>query len=763
MRKRNTLAALVVALSLLAPTLASPVRQPPAPRQQPARPTPAQTPTPTPSPSPSPAEEDGEDEVVRISTNLVQFDTVVVDKDGRQVTDLKPEDFEVLIDGKPQTIANFSYVSTESGTVSTQRVAPRAGPAVAGPPPPPVRLRPEQVRRTVALVVDDLGTSFESTAHVRRALKKFVDEQMQPGDLVAIMRTSAGIGALQQFTGDKQLLYKAIERVRWYPSGRSGVSAFAPLEADPLQAAGRMTGADRGGNSRNNERDRERQRTADEALSEFREEIFSVGTLGALNFIIRGMRELPGRKAVVFFSDGFRVYFREDNQLSTRVLEGLRRLSDLANRAAVTVYTVDARGLVYMGLSASDNTANMSADDIERELTDRRTTFIDTQAGMEYLARQTGGAFMRNTNDLGLGIRRALEDQKGYYLIGFHPPPEVFDAEAGRPRFNRFEVRLRRAGLETRARRGFYGFTEETARPVRRTRAEQMIAALTSPFTSGGLDLKLTTLFSSPVEQATIMDSLLHLNMRQFKFADEADGWKKAVVDVMAITFGENGQVIDQINRTETVRARGDALNSVLDNGLVYLMRVPVKKAGAYQLRVAVRDAATEKLGSASQFIEVPNLKKSRLALSGIFLTSTPPAAAAPPPAAAGGASAQEGAAGEDTGLRDAALRRFPRGASLDFTMSVYNAALDRATGRPQVQLQTRLYREGVLAYEGKPMPIDVSQQRDLKRLVFASRLKLGAALPPGEYVLQVVATDAVAGEKKGGVATQWIDFELVR
>jgi len=370
---------------------------------------------------------------------------------------------------------------------------------------------------------------------------------------------------------------------------------------------------------------------------------------------------------------------------------------------------------------------------------------------------------MRNTNDLGSGIRRALEDQKGYYLIGFQPPPEIFDPENGRPRFNRFQVKLRRAGLQTRARSGFYGVTEENARPVRRTRAEQMLAALTSPsFTSGGLELKLTTLFSSPAEQATVMDSLLHLNMSQFKFTDEADGWKKAVVDVVAITFGENGQVIDEVNRTESVRARGEALKSVMENGLVYLMRVPVKKAGAYQLRVAVRDAATEKLGSASQFIEVPNLKKNRLALSGIFLTSTP-AAAAPPQAAAPGAPAQEGAAGEDTGLRDAALRRFPRGASLDFTMSVYNAVPDRATGRPQVQMQTRLYREGQLAYDGKPMALDMTQQRDLKRLVFGSRLKLGSALPPGEYVLQVIATDAVAGEKKGGVATQWIDFEIVR
>ena len=78
-------------------------------------------------------------------------------------------------------------------------------------PLPPSNTRPDQVRRTIALVVDDLSLSFESTYYVRRTLKKFVDEQMQEGDLVAIIRTGAGIGALQQFTTDKRLLYAAIE------------------------------------------------------------------------------------------------------------------------------------------------------------------------------------------------------------------------------------------------------------------------------------------------------------------------------------------------------------------------------------------------------------------------------------------------------------------------------------------------------------------------------------------------------------------------
>jgi VWFA-related protein len=152
-------------------------------------------------------QEPDQDEVVRISTNLVQIDAVVTDSKGRQITDLTADDFELKEDERPQKITNVSYVSI--GTPASGQLA-RVPPPAANPnekvvlPPPPKTLRPVQVHRTLALVVDDLGLSFESIAYVRQALRKFVDTQMNPGDLVAVIRSSAGAGALQQFTSDKR-------------------------------------------------------------------------------------------------------------------------------------------------------------------------------------------------------------------------------------------------------------------------------------------------------------------------------------------------------------------------------------------------------------------------------------------------------------------------------------------------------------------------------------------------------------------------------
>lgn len=738
----------------------------PAP-QSPASPPPQSTPAPPGTPV------EPEDEVVRITSNLVQVDAVVTDKEGRQVTDLRPEDFEVLVDGKPQRITNFSYVSNESRTVTSARPAvdktrvDKNGP----PPPPPVRLRPEQVRRTMALVVDDLGTSFENMIFVRHALRKFVDEQMQPDDLVAVMRTSAGMGALQQFTSDKRLLYKAIEKVRWFPSGRSGVGSFAPARN------GELPNADLGD------------------LENFREESFTVGTLGAINFIVKGLRELPGRKSIVLFSDGFEIYKTADQDDSGNdhrgplLLESLRRLIDQANRASVVIYTIDARGLPSLNVTAEDNLsasiAGETAGDISgsrrsrggggggsagprgsaalaRQIgSDRAAKYFATQDGLRYLADETGGLFVRATNDLAGGVTRALDDQKGYYLIGYRPDEETFKLIGGRTRFNTFQLRLKREGLKARTRSGFYGVADEGARPpaVRRTRLDQTLGAISSPFASGEVGLRLTSLYSDDAAKGAFVSSLMHIDMSKVKFADEPDGWHKAVIDVVALTFGENGSLVDQLNRTETLRARGETFDQLLRDGLIYMMRVPIKKPGAYQLRVAVRDAASEALGTASQFIEVPDITKNKLALSGIvvrgFVAGGNSSAAKPQAAAA------EGQSSAPDPMSSPAVRRFRQNSDIELFFNVYNAKLDRAASAPQLQTQVRLFRDGQPVFSGKFMPLDAKGQTDLKRLGTGSRLHLGKELSPGEYVLQVVVQDALAPEK-GGTVTQWIDFEIV-
>jgi VWFA-related protein len=696
------------------------------------------------------------DDVVRISVTLVQVDAVVVDGKGRYITDLQPGDFEISEDGKHQHITNFSYVSTQPPTPTAN--LPEKGKTSKNEPPtpptPPTHLRPEQVRRTMALVVDDLGLSFESTAFLRDSLKKFVNQQMQPGDLVAIIRTGAGVGALQQFTTDKRLLNAAIERIRWNPNGRSGISAFAPIEHDPLRDnSGRLGNAAPG---RSTETPGEH-----ESLERFREDLFAVGTLGAINFVVRGLRELPGRKSVILFSDGFRLFFPDRHEVNNRVYEALRRLTDLANRASVVIYTMDARGLQTLALTAADDTSSLNSREVVDRLQARRDQFLDSQEGLQYLANQTGGFFIRNTNDLNRGIRRVLDDQQGYYLLGYVPEASTFRAARGVTPFHKINVKVKRAGLHVRSRTGFYGVSDETMQPAQRTPAQQLWAALTSPFASGSIRLKLTSLFGQDVKAGAFMRSMLHIDPNEITFTKEADGQQRAVVDIVAFTFGDNGQVIDRESREFTLRVPEETYQKILRQGLLYNMNVAIKKPGAYQLRVAVRDAVSEKIGSANQFIEVPDISKKRLALSGLVVLGNDPAKQAKP-ADAQVVNTTEGATEESDPQSGPSMRMLRPGMELSYAFVIYNAAIDRATAKPQLDAQVRLLRDGQAIYTGKQVPVKFGSVTDWRQIVAGGMLQLGPQLEPGEYVLQVIITDRLAKEKYGS-ATQWIDFEVVK
>ena len=740
MRKTFLIAALTfqlilgpLALSSFAQQATPPMPQgPPAPQGQEK-----QTKPPTePQEQTLPRDED----VVKITTNLVQVDAVITDKKGKPVTDLRADEVQIFEDGDQQKVTHFSFVAPESPVAPPQAAA---APDKNAPPLPPTKLHPEDVRRTIALVVDDLGLSFESTNYVRSALKKFVDQQMQPGDLVAIIRTSGGIGALQQFTADKRQLYAAIERVKWYLNGRSSIGAFAPMQDTSQQ--------------------NDRQQAFNEDFDQFREDAFAVGTLGAVGYVVKGMHELPGRKSILLISDGFRIYSRGDPDRNYRALLALRHLIDQANRATVVIYTMNAKGLQTLSLTAADATGEMTSEQIEKQLSDRRTAAFESQEGLDYLARQTGGLAIRNTNDLSGGIRRVVEDQKSYYLIGYRPDDSTFDAKTGRRTFHKLTLKVTRPGkLNVRMRNGFYGVADDALVAKATTPRQQIINALTSPFGAAGVRLRLTTLFANDAKTGSYMRSLLHVNADDLTFTDLPDGSHKADFDVVAITFGDNGNVIDQVSRSYTMRVGGDNYQRVRRDGFVYFLTVPIKKAGAYQLRAALRDHGSEHVGSASQFIEVPDIKKNRLVASGILLTAEDQTTPKPAAAANKPPEDQPAEASEKSNANSAAKRQFARGEILDYSFEIYNARLDKATGQPHLSTQMRLFRDAQQVFAGKELVITTTSQLDLKRIIVGGAVRLGADMAPGEYVLQITATDPLADEKHR-VTTQWIDFEIVK
>jgi len=665
--------------------------------------------------------------VIRITVNLVQVDAVVTDSKGHQVTNLRPEDFEVLEDGRPQTITNFSYISVATPVGRETHAQPPAVPAGV-PSVPPVRLRPEQVRRTIAIVVDDLGLSFESTVYVRQALKKFVDEDVQPGDLVAILRSASGLGALQQFTNDKRLLYAAIDRIRYYLA--RPYSGFALPE---LPTASEVKGQVHSGRRQGNDLEaaREDLEAAAKRDDEFRQQIYSRGTLGALDYVVRGLRDLPGRKSVILLSDGWYPFVPETGEQET-----LHRLVDLANRSSVVMYTVDARGLPILLPFSAEYGAEAAGPTAFAELSARRMADnFESQGGMAYLAKQTGGFFVHDNNDIRGGIREILDDQSGYYLIGYKPPDDTFKAGKGGRGYHHIQVKVKVPGLQVRSRMGFYGIPDEETRPVYRTRDEQLRAALTSPFGASGVHVRLGSQFVNEGGKGSIARLWLHIEARDLTLQDAPDGSKKAALDMLALTFGDNGAVVNGLNRTFTGSFQPYQLDAVRKYGVNYRMDVPIKDPGGYQLRVAVRDVASQRVGSASQFIEIPDLRRDRLALSGIVLNAV------------------------GRGEKGPAMRRFRPGDRVTYQLEIYNARRGAAGQAPSLEGKIQIFRDARLVLALNPQAINEIRWNS-KRLVMSGELTLGPEMPPGDYVLQVTVTDKLATQRHS-VASEWIGFEI--
>jgi len=689
--------------------------------------------------------------VFSVTTTLVQVDAVVTDSKGHYVTDLTADDFAVFEDGKPQKITNFSYVRV--GSPASPPSKPIGKPAPVLPPAPSAPVRREDVRRTIVLMVDDLGLSFESMAFVRSSLQKFVERQMQPGDLVAVCRTGAGSGTLQQFTGDKRILLSVINGLHYNLNGRAGLNFFEPYGKAGAGAVNPSGAAD----------------MLSVSYDVGRNTIFTVGTLGAIRQIVDALREMPGRKSIVLFSDGFQLFIpgqgpaRHTGMDSVQPMESnaeivlaLRKLVDRANRAGTVIYTMHTAGLQPMTLDAEDRVdmtgmVGQQASGTLNALTQagmtggRDVLFNAGQQGLAHLALETGGIPYENGNDLNWGLDRMLEDQQGYYLIGFKPPSDTFEAKHAARNYHHVTVKVTRSGLHVRSRSGFFGETDEETLPKYATPLDQMRAAMLSPFRSSGVRLRLTALYAEVPKRGPVVRNLLHIDTRDLTFqpdpgpndATHAAAGSSAEIEIVAVATSMGDLPAASVAQSYKVQAAADRFQQALKEGVVYTLDVPVKKRGAYQIQVAVRDAATGKVGSASQFLEIPVMKRGRVALTSIVLqTGNRPAGT---PAWAGMAPV---------------TRQFRAGSQVEYFCFLENAGKEVLAAN--LDSQIRIVRGGQSVYTGPAKLVAIAGGG----LVVTGTLKLGEKMTPGDYYLGVVAADRTA--PKNGATAQWTDFEIM-
>ena len=392
------------------------------------------------------------DDVVRITTNLVQIDAVVT-KNRKPVTDLNAEDFEIFEDGRRQTITSFTYVSNvvnnagASVAPTTTTKDPSAPVDPKSPPPAP----PEIQRRRIAFVVDDYGLSAQSMADVKRQMRKFIDERLNPNDLIAIVLTSRARRELLQFTNDRTRIDHAWKQLEWNWCSRVGVKTMPRVGSDAAVGCGSGAG-------------------------QFDDSIRS------LRSIVTALGQIPGRKSMIIFSNDMPLRESEKIVRGGSVLEAddaktkeaesyhgaLRRLAELAIRSSVVIYGVDAGGLQVTTMTGADATLRPMVAGSEgnalyvAELRGRSRLIQMRRDGANMLAKETGGFLIQDQNDF--QFDKIVEDQSGYYLIGYRPGTETFNK-----RFHKIRARVKKSGYEVRTRSGFFGVSEEEVKRLKKT------------------------------------------------------------------------------------------------------------------------------------------------------------------------------------------------------------------------------------------------------------------------------------------------------
>jgi len=675
------------------------------------------------------------DDVVKITTNLVQVDAVVT-KDGKPVANLTADDFEIYEDGRKQAITSFAYISnvSRSNVQSKAEAAPKPDKVTTDAPPPLEPVQRDVARRTIAIVVDDLGTSAESMNQIKNRLRKFIAEELQPNDLVAVIRTGSDVGALQQFTNDKRVLNRAVDLLRWNVCSRMGVTVTAAVESVGENSC-----------------------YYDSRLR----------TMKTLRFILDSMGRLPGRKSMIFMTDNMPVVLEESNSRtdigivtdsSEKIRTGptkpdahafdivqvgqsvrdygswLRRITETAIRSSVVIYAVDTQGLQLNGITAADAVYEripQTAPRITALVLDRSRTLLMNREGSERLAKQTGGFLVRNSNDFGLD--RIVEDQSGYYLLGYRPTEETFNRQ-----FHQIKAKVKRSGMTIRTRFGFYGVSEQEANRGRLSAQDATTLALISPFAAQDLEVEVNSFFANGHTNGSIIRSFIYLNPANLSFVPN-NGRYETALEMRGVVFGDNGTVVEKVKHDIVLSLGENEYQHAMRDGLPDAVRLrfdmPAKKPGSYQVRIAVRDRRSVKIGSAGQFIEVPDLNNDRLALSGIVLrgndaAATPSIIMATPPG-----------------------RRFPVNSDLQFSVLVYNAT-------PNLVLQTKLFRDGKVMKTDTAT--DVTSKDNAGQRLITNVMRLTPDLEPGHYYLQVTMTGEGAKNKKSAVS-QWVDFEIVK
>jgi len=652
------------------------------------------------------------DYTFRVQSDLVLVNVTVRDRNGNFVQGLKPEDFTLLEDNKPQKVVSFDVESIDA--VASQDVAqtkPLTG-QTAEPGSKAAQIAPDAAgqfkdRRLIILFFDLSAMEPDEIDRAAAAAEHYVDAQMAPADLVSIVSLGSSLLVNQDFTSDRDLLKKQIKAFgagsgQGYEEGTTGSTEGTPDAGQPF--------------------------TADD--TEYN--IFNTDRrLEALRSVAEKLSHLQQKKSLIYFSSGM-------DRTGIENQAELRAAVNAAVRSNLAIYTMDLRGLQALvpgGEAQNASLRGTSAYSGQATLNSLNSNFT-TQETLVTLASDTGGRAFLDSNDFGQVFKGVQQDTSTYYLLGYHSTNAARDG-----RYRRIIVKVNVPGVKVEYRKGYYA-PADYKHSTKDDKELQLEEQLASELPATDLPLYLGAAYFRLEPNKYFIPISLVVPGSEIPFTRASDR-DKATLDVIGMVLDNEHHPVTRIR--DTVKLAVDAASEVKKKNVQYNTSVSLPP-GKYHLKFVVRENQTGRMGSFEADVEIPDLKTQPLKVSSIVLANQLQAAKK--------TNAQNPLIRDGSEIIPNVTHVFSASQHLRFYYEVYdpgraNAAQASGNGATKsgIHLLTSVsfFRGSTKILESSPVELTELNARDRKAGVFQLDLPLNS-LKPGFYTCQVNVIDDAAG-----------------
>ena len=654
------------------------------------------------------------DYTFRVQTDLILVNVTVRDKNGNFVRGLKPEDFTILEDNKPQKVVSFDVEDVDA--VANQDVAqtkPLAGVPAEGSSPasaaPSAANSADQFkdRRLIVLFFDLSAMEPDEIDRAVTSAEHYVDTQMAPADLVSIVSLGSALLVNQDFTADHDLLKKQLQAFsagsgQGFEEGTTGTTEGTPDSGQPF--------------------------TADD--TEYN--IFNTDRrLEALRSVAEKLTHLQQKKSLIYFSSGM-------DRTGIENQSELRSAINAAVRSNMAIYTMDLRGLqaLVAGGEAQNASLRGTSPYSGQATINALNSNFTTQESLVTLASDTGGRAFLDSNDFTQVFRGVQQDTSTYYLLGYRSTNAARDG-----RYRRIAVKVNASGVKIDYRRGYYA-PADYRHSTKEDKEFQLQEELASELPTTDLPLYLSTAYFRLEANKFFIPVSLVVPGSEIPFTRSSDR-DKATLDVIGVVLDSQKHAVTQIR--DTVNLAVDTSSEVRKKNVQYDTGLSLPP-GKYHLKFVVRENQTGRMGSFETDLDVPDLKSHPMKMSSIVLASQVQPAkkgASPSPLIRDGSE-----------IIPNVTHVFSSAQHLRLYYEVYDpgrtnpsGAAQFAQAKPGIHLLTNVafFRGKAKVFETSLAELTELNARDRQAGVFQLDLPL-SPLTPGFYTCQVNVIDDAAG-----------------